>query len=317
MPGSGKTSLITAIAGELRLPVYVLRLQNADLDDDALCALLNTTAPRAAVLLEDVDAAFAPLSAAAASAVPAAPAAAPAVLSGLEVPRTRRGVTFSGLLNALDGMGAAESRLLFMTTNHLKALPPALVRDGRVDVPILFDFADAEQAARLFHHFHRDRAAAAPHALDDEQRRATRAADEALRAMADAFAAAVPAGRFTMAALQGHLLRHRAAPAEAVRTAHTLMPQKAGTPAMPAAVPPADAPPPAAVSPADATTPAAVPPADATTSAAAAPATTTRAAATPASRAPRRSSRSAASPQPTQEPQEASQLRQRSRGTAA
>ena len=27
-------------------------------------------------------------------------------------------VTFSGLLNALDGVAAAEGRVLFMTTNH-------------------------------------------------------------------------------------------------------------------------------------------------------------------------------------------------------
>jgi chaperone BCS1 len=27
-------------------------------------------------------------------------------------------VTFSGLLNALDGVAAAEGRILFMTTNH-------------------------------------------------------------------------------------------------------------------------------------------------------------------------------------------------------
>lgn len=43
------------------------------------------------------------------------------------------GVTFSGLLNALDGAAAQEGRLLFMTTNHIEKLDSALIRPGRCD----------------------------------------------------------------------------------------------------------------------------------------------------------------------------------------
>lgn len=32
----------------------------------------------------------------------------------------RHSVTFSGLLNALDGVVATEERIVFMTTNHLQ-----------------------------------------------------------------------------------------------------------------------------------------------------------------------------------------------------
>jgi chaperone BCS1 len=42
----------------------------------------------------------------------------------------RNTVTFSGLLNALDGVGAVEGRILFMTTNHMERLDPALIRPG-------------------------------------------------------------------------------------------------------------------------------------------------------------------------------------------
>lgn len=42
-------------------------------------------------------------------------------------------VTFSGLLNALDGVTASEGRVLFMTTNHLNKLDPALIRPGIYD----------------------------------------------------------------------------------------------------------------------------------------------------------------------------------------
>lgn len=43
-------------------------------------------------------------------------------------------VTFSGLLNCLDGVASTEARILFMTTNYLERLDPALVRPGRVDI---------------------------------------------------------------------------------------------------------------------------------------------------------------------------------------
>jgi chaperone BCS1 len=48
-------------------------------------------------------------------------------------------VTMSGLLNAIDGVASAEERVLFMTTNFVDRLDPALIRPGRVDVRRLFD----------------------------------------------------------------------------------------------------------------------------------------------------------------------------------
>lgn len=48
------------------------------------------------------------------------------------------GVTFSGLLNALDGIVAQEGRTVWMSTNHIEKLSPTLVRPGRVDVKYEF-----------------------------------------------------------------------------------------------------------------------------------------------------------------------------------
>ena len=39
-------------------------------------------------------------------------------------------LTFSGLLNAIDGVTSTEGRILFMTTNHVDRLDPALIRPG-------------------------------------------------------------------------------------------------------------------------------------------------------------------------------------------
>lgn len=42
-------------------------------------------------------------------------------------------MTFSGLINALDGVRSQEGTILFMTTNHKEKLDPALLRPGRAD----------------------------------------------------------------------------------------------------------------------------------------------------------------------------------------
>ena len=41
-----------------------------------------------------------------------------------------RRVSFSGLLNALDGVRSQEGRILFMSTNHIEKLDPALLGPG-------------------------------------------------------------------------------------------------------------------------------------------------------------------------------------------
>ena len=51
------------------------------------------------------------------------------------------GVTFSGLLNALDGVRSQEGRILFMTTNHKEKLDPALLRPGRADYHVELNHA--------------------------------------------------------------------------------------------------------------------------------------------------------------------------------
>ena len=110
-PGSGKSSFIQALAGHMQYNICVLNLNERSLTDDKLAYLLATTPPRSLLLLEDVDAAFAQRE------------------GGKLAP-----LTFSGLLNALDGVASTEERVVFLTTNHIERLDPALIRPGRVDV---------------------------------------------------------------------------------------------------------------------------------------------------------------------------------------
>jgi ATP-dependent 26S proteasome regulatory subunit len=63
-------------------------------------------------------------------------------------------VTFSGLLNCLDGVASTEERIVFMTTNHIDRLDPALIRPGRVDVKELIGEADEGQVYSMFKRFY-------------------------------------------------------------------------------------------------------------------------------------------------------------------
>ena len=72
---------------------------------------------------------------------------------GLEKGRFGR-VSLSGLLNALDGVGAQEGRILFATTNRFEALDAALRRPGRMDYLIEFKLASQYQVGELFKKFY-------------------------------------------------------------------------------------------------------------------------------------------------------------------
>ncbi|XP_066855566.1 mitochondrial chaperone BCS1 isoform X1 [Anser cygnoides] len=57
-PGCGKSSFITALAGELQYSICLLSLSDRSLSDDRLNHLLSVAPQQSIILLEDVDAAF-------------------------------------------------------------------------------------------------------------------------------------------------------------------------------------------------------------------------------------------------------------------
>ncbi|KZP24080.1 hypothetical protein FIBSPDRAFT_889049 [Athelia psychrophila] len=58
VPGSGKSSLIHAIAGELMLDIYTLSLSPLWISDGTLTTLMSSVPARGVVFLEDLDVAF-------------------------------------------------------------------------------------------------------------------------------------------------------------------------------------------------------------------------------------------------------------------
>ncbi|QLQ78407.1 hypothetical protein HG537_0A06540 [Torulaspora globosa] len=134
-PGSGKTSFIQALAGELDYNICILNLSEGNLTDDRLNHLMNNMPERSILLLEDIDAAF--------------------------NQRTKSGetgfksnVTFSGLLNALDGVTSSEETITFMTTNHPEKLDPAIMRPGRIDYKVFVGNATPYQIEKMFIKFY-------------------------------------------------------------------------------------------------------------------------------------------------------------------
>jgi chaperone BCS1 len=165
-PGNGKSSLITALAGAIKRSVCVMNLSSLALTDEAVTNLLGEAPEGSLVLLEDVDAVF----------------------TGRERSSGNDSkLSFNGLLNALDGVTAQQGRMVFMTTNHLEKLDPALVRPGRCDVHQFVGNATREQIAGMLTRFYATLEADAAHALS------VRIQDHAL----------------SMARVQEYLVRHR------------------------------------------------------------------------------------------------------------
>lgn len=110
-PGTGKTTLARAIAIEYEMDVYNVNLNNIDGDDDMI-SMFTEINPNSILLFEDIDAYF----------------------DQRNAINKKSKVTFSGLLNALDGAINLNNVLIMFTTNHIEKLDPALLRPGRIDV---------------------------------------------------------------------------------------------------------------------------------------------------------------------------------------
>lgn len=166
-PGSGKTSFVQAVAGALKLNICYLNIDGDHIDDDGLMRALNDAPQNSIILLEDVDGIF-------------------VGRDTVNIHQKKR-VSFSGLLNAIDGIRSQEGRILFMTTNHKERLDPALIRPGRCDLQVELKEASSTQIETLFTRFFPSQ-----------------------ESLAKAMAKKVPEYKVSMAKLQGHYLKYAA-----------------------------------------------------------------------------------------------------------
>ncbi|XLR34858.1 hypothetical protein HN51_044173 [Arachis hypogaea] len=122
LPGTGKSSLIAAMANYLNYDIYDLDLtgiyNNMNLKD-----LVLGMSNRSILVIEDIDCTI--------------------ELENREGDKEAHRkqepkVTLSGLFNAIDGLWSScgEERIIVFTTNHKERLDPALLRPGRMDMHI-------------------------------------------------------------------------------------------------------------------------------------------------------------------------------------
>ena len=129
-PGTGKTSVIRAIATEFNISLAILNFTK-EMDDDSLQHALKRLPKNTALIIEDVDCLFS---------------------KRKQHDDINHSVTFSGFLNSLDGVIQNDDTMIFITTNHIEELDQALKR--RIDYFVEFDYTSKEQVEKMFYDFY-------------------------------------------------------------------------------------------------------------------------------------------------------------------
>ena len=128
LPGTGKTSLITALASKYDLNIGIFNFDSKT-TDSVFSKMVKILPDNSALLLEDLDGLF---------------------QARKEGDINKNGVTFSGILNTLDGVATRPGLVCFITTNHKIHLDPALIRPGRVDYIMTFEHIKKKEIKQMF-----------------------------------------------------------------------------------------------------------------------------------------------------------------------
>lgn len=129
LPGTGKTSLVKAVASELDMSISSLTF-NDKLDDSNMRILMKRLVKNTILLIEDMDCLF---------------------KDRKKNDEFKNKLTLSGILNCLDGLSAADHMVVFITTNYKDNLyDEALIRPGRIDHFIEFEHIKKEQIIEMY-----------------------------------------------------------------------------------------------------------------------------------------------------------------------
>jgi len=134
-PGTGKTSLIYAIASHFDLDVYIINL-GPKVDDSVYMSAVSKLPKKSILVLEDLDSLF---------------------IDRKKNDSSKSLVSFSGILNVLDGMARKDGLITFLTTNYKNRLDKALIRPSRIDFILSFKEATEEQIKSMFKRFFPDK----------------------------------------------------------------------------------------------------------------------------------------------------------------
>ncbi|RCI05641.1 hypothetical protein CU098_000021, partial [Rhizopus stolonifer] len=176
-PGTGKTSTIQAIANELNLHIAIASCIT-DFNDSDLKSLIQCVPYNSIVVIEDIDHLFD---------------------SKEDDSRSNYHLlTMSGLLNIMDGMHSHEGSMIFMTCNNINKIQPALLRPGRIDLKLKFDYAAKEQIRDTYWRFMRLDEETSKPLIDEERVKAEKYADK--------FVGMIPTDYVTTAEIQSFFI---------------------------------------------------------------------------------------------------------------
>uniref|UniRef100_A0A0E0EC39 AAA+ ATPase domain-containing protein n=1 Tax=Oryza meridionalis TaxID=40149 RepID=A0A0E0EC39_9ORYZ len=153
-PGTGKSSLVAAMANYLRFNLYDLDLSQVHVNSN-LQRLLISMPNKSILVIEDIDCCFdanprEDHKTTTAAALDQAEDFDFSDDGGGAPPRAgdlqQQNVTLSGLLNFIDGLWSTsgEERVIVFTTNYKDRLDPALLRPGRMDMHVYMGYCGWE-----------------------------------------------------------------------------------------------------------------------------------------------------------------------------
>ncbi|CAL5078941.1 unnamed protein product [Urochloa decumbens] len=139
-PGTGKSTMIAAMANYLDYDIYDVELTVVNTNNDLRKLLIETTS-KSIIVIEDIDCTLDLTGDRARQRRRRGP-----MNGGYDDGRPRSQVTLSGLLNFIDGLWSAcgGERIVVFTTNHVDKLDPALIRRGRMDMHIEMSYCGFE-----------------------------------------------------------------------------------------------------------------------------------------------------------------------------
>lgn len=119
-PGTGKSSLVSALAKYFRKDLYVANLTAFDKDSEFEKAI-SRISPGGILLIEDIDRYYAQ-------------------------DKAQTKINYSTFINSISGVKYCENVIVIITTNHPSKIDAALMRSGRLDVHVELGYPAAKEA---------------------------------------------------------------------------------------------------------------------------------------------------------------------------